>query len=299
MRELTVERQKSFVGCAVALKVYIEDPTSFDLMIGGVPCRRLGVLKNGQRAAFTIGEQAARVFVIADSVSRDYCSEFYPLPAGDTPVFLTGKTKFSPSTGNAFRFDGNDSPEVLAHRRAAGKKGAAVTWITIAACILAAFGASRITRLLTAPKAQQFQNAYFSITLTDDFAETQAEPFAAAYGSRDAAVLAMRNTFAEADIADLTPEGYARLSIDLNKLSSSPQQENGLTYYVYQSQPNDDGITYRYYAYVFKTTDAFWVIQFAADADRADRYAADFSAWASTVAFADGSAALPSGSSTL
>ena len=45
MRNLTVKRHKSFVGCLMAYQVYIEvdAPDSAELTIGGVPCK----IKNG------------------------------------------------------------------------------------------------------------------------------------------------------------------------------------------------------------------------------------------------------------
>ena len=47
MMNLTIKRNKSFVGCLAKLKVWIEDEAG-ELVIGGVPCRLLGDLKNGE-----------------------------------------------------------------------------------------------------------------------------------------------------------------------------------------------------------------------------------------------------------
>ena len=62
-------------------------------------CRRLGDLKNGEEKTFLVGESAARVFVIADKLSKNYCNEFYPLPEGEEDVVLTGKNCFNLSAG--------------------------------------------------------------------------------------------------------------------------------------------------------------------------------------------------------
>ena len=42
MRNLTIKRTKSFVGCAAKLKVYIEDPNSQEISIRNTPCRKIG-----------------------------------------------------------------------------------------------------------------------------------------------------------------------------------------------------------------------------------------------------------------
>ena len=75
MRDLTIKRHKSFVGCLAKFKVYIEDPASRELTIAGVPCRKLGELKNGQEQTFQIGTEETRLFVISDKFSKDYSKQ--------------------------------------------------------------------------------------------------------------------------------------------------------------------------------------------------------------------------------
>ena len=47
MRNLTIRRVKSFVASLAAMNVYIEDPMANDLVINGIPCRKLGWIKDG------------------------------------------------------------------------------------------------------------------------------------------------------------------------------------------------------------------------------------------------------------
>ena len=119
MRNLTIKRNKSFVACAVTMKVYIEDPDSTELTINGVNCRKLGTLKNGEEKTFLIEESEAKVFVIVDKFSKDYCNEVYTVPAGEEDVVLTGQHHFNLSNSNAFRFDGVSDRETEAvHKKA-------------------------------------------------------------------------------------------------------------------------------------------------------------------------------------
>ena len=131
MRNLTIKRKKKFVACLGKMKVQIEDAQSNELIISGVPCRKLGDLKSGEEKTFVIGENAAKVFVIADTLSKDYCTEFYQLSEGQDDIVLTGENYFNPANGNAFRFDNNNSEEVLAARKKGNKKGATVLIIAI------------------------------------------------------------------------------------------------------------------------------------------------------------------------
>ena len=126
MRNLTIERRKTFVGCAMKMKVYIEDATSNELVIGGVTCRKLGDVKSGETKTFEVAESSAKVYVIADALSRNYCNEFYQLPEGSEDIALSGKNYFNPFAGNPFRFDNNDNPEVLENRKKGKRMGTIV-----------------------------------------------------------------------------------------------------------------------------------------------------------------------------
>ena len=77
MRELTITRRKTVVGCAGKLKVYIEDPSAVELIINNSPCRMLGTLRNGETKQFSIPEEACKIFVIAGKMSRNYCFDYY------------------------------------------------------------------------------------------------------------------------------------------------------------------------------------------------------------------------------
>lgn len=126
MRNLTIERRKTFVASAMKMKVYIEDTTSNELVIGGVNCRKLGDVKSGETKTFEVAENSAKVYVIADTLSRNYCNEFYQLPEGSEDIALSGKNYFNPFAGNPFRFDNNDNPEVLENRKQGKRAGATV-----------------------------------------------------------------------------------------------------------------------------------------------------------------------------
>ena len=131
MRNLTIKRTKTFVACLAKMKVYIEDHSSSEITINDVPCRKLGELKNGEEKTFEIGDEAARVFVIADSLSKNYCNDFYELPDGHEDIVLSGKNCFNLASGNAFRFDNNDSQAALANRKRGTGQGVVVMIVAI------------------------------------------------------------------------------------------------------------------------------------------------------------------------
>ena len=119
MRNLTIKRAKSFVGCLAKIKIYIEDHTSNETLINNTPCRKIGDLKNGEEKNFQIGEEEAKVFVIADKSNKNYCKEYYQLPSGHEDIFLSGKCKFE--AANAFHLNNNQSKGFVATCKSAKK----------------------------------------------------------------------------------------------------------------------------------------------------------------------------------
>jgi len=89
MRNLTIKREKAVAGCAMKVQLYIRDPQAPELEINGVPCRKLGSLKNGEERTFAIENGQTQVVVIADKVSKNFCNEFYTIPEGEEDVFLS------------------------------------------------------------------------------------------------------------------------------------------------------------------------------------------------------------------
>lgn len=107
IRNLTIKRAKSFVGCLAKNEIYIEDPTSTEFLINNTPCRKLGDLKDGEQKTFQIDNNEVKVFIIADKSSNDYCKTYFQLFSGNKDLFISGKNAFDQA--NAFHFDKNQS----------------------------------------------------------------------------------------------------------------------------------------------------------------------------------------------
>lgn len=287
MRNLTIKREKSFVGSLAKMKVYIEDPTSNEICINDISCRKIGDLKNGEEKTFQINEQEAKVYVIADKLSKNYCNEFYQLPAGQEDVFLSGKNKFNPANGNAFRFDNNESEENIANRKRGTRKG---LLILIVAAIVGAVVSYSITSNLFSnktPDPKDFSSNGMTITLTDEFVKTDVENYTVAYDSKNVAVFALKEAFALADgFQDYTLEQYGNLVLQNNNLSASKLQNlEGLTEFEYEFTNPDTKDTYKYFSFVYKADDAFWLVQFATLTENVDEYSPKILEWAKTVSF--------------
>ena len=287
MRNLTIKREKCFVGSLVKLKVYIEDPTSNEMRINNVPCRKIGDLKNGEEKTFQIDEQEVKIYVIADKLSKNYCNEFYQLSGGQEDVFLSGKNKFNLANGNAFRFDNNESEENIANRKRGTRKGLLI--LIVAAIVGAVVGYSITSNLFSnkTPDPKDFSSNGMTITLTDEFVKTDVENYTVAYDSKNVAVFALKEAFTLAEgFQDYTLEQYGNLVLQNNNLSSSKMQNlEGLTEFEYEFTNPDTKDTYKYFSFVYKSNDAFWIVQFATLTENVDECSSKIIEWAKTISF--------------
>ena len=294
MRNLTIQREKSVVACLAKIKVYIEDPAASELTIQNVPCRKLGEIKNGETKTFEIGDEAAKLYVIGDKLSKNYCNEVYQIPEGTEDLSLKGKNQYNPFAGNPFRFHGVTDPLTLENRKKGSNRGALTMGISIAVgatigiivviCVATGIIISGILNSDREAESKTFTAEDMKITLTDEFITVRQEGFTACYGTGDVTVLATEEAFSlMAGFSSYTIEDYGNLILQNNTIGATLQTApNGLVYFEYEATSD---ATYRYRAYLYKESDAFWMIQFAVEASAFAEYEDEIRAWASSVVF--------------
>ena len=300
MRRLTIKREKSFVGCLGKTQIYISDPTSDELQMPlhtidaetgeekdeKINCRKLGEVKNGEEVTFEIGNESAVIFAIVDKASKDYCNDCYVIEAGDEDISLSGRHKFNPANGNAFRFNGNDSQNVSVNRKKSTGKGALVI---IAAAIIGVlvgyFGMMGIMSGIGS-KEKMFNAGDMNIVLTESFEQQFALGYAGVFSSKDVAVFITIDPFENGSIiTNLTEEEYAQRVIDYNKFTESTVvKEGGLTYFTFEEN-NENSESFRYFTYIYKSDDAYWMVQFATEKSHSNKYSDDIAKWAGSVKF--------------
>ena len=287
MRNLIIKRTKSFVGCLSKMKIYIEDPTSNEIIINNTPCRKIGDLKNGEEKTFQITEQESRVFVIGDKSTKEYCCEYYQLPESSEDIVLSGKNKFNPAAGNAFRFDNNESQGIDEYRKQGVHKGVLILIIAVVIGAIAGFLTTSELFLNKTPDVKNFSSNGMTIALTDEFTEVDVVNFTAAYESENVFVFALKEAFTLFDgFGDNTIEQYTDLVIESNSLDSvQTKTDDGLTLFEYTYTLPETNDVYKYFAYTYKANDAFWLIQFAVLNESADEYAQQITEWANSVEF--------------
>ncbi len=295
MRRLWITRHKAMAASGAKMKVYIEDYENGDTYIQNTLCRKLGVLKNNQKKHFAIGEEAARVYVAADKLSRDAFCEFVTIPEGQEDVFLSGRNHFQPFAGNPFRFDGVEDAETLENRKRGNKRGKGLLIAAIIVGILAGAGIGVAVSASLLKKTPVREAALYScrgmqIVMDESFAEQSAPGFAASFVNAETAVRVMREDFSlQEGLEGLTLEEYKDQIFANNGFEASflREQEADRICFAYTWSDPGTGDRYAFYNVLMKGPDAFWLVQFSApQEDAADREPV-FRQWAGTITFTD------------
>ena len=285
MRDLTIRRRKVFVGCLAKLKVYVEDPYSSEIRIGNTPCRFLGRLKNGETQTFQVGDEAVKIYVIADKLSKEYSNEYYQLPEGTEDILLEGQVKLSPGN-NMFRFDNNNSEGIQEKRKKGSRTGII---LLIGAIVLGAAVGTQIPGLIQKAKdskPKQFSAEGMTITLTEAFKSTQISDFTSCYESKEVLVMNTKQSFAEIPgLKNMTLEEY-RTALTANVQADREMKDyGGIPGFEYDYTSPDYKESYHYRVYLFKTDDAFWIVEFATRQNKFSSWEAKIGEWAKTVTF--------------
>ena len=139
------------------------------------------------------------------------------------------------------------------------------------------------------PQPKEFSSDGITITLDDRFTQTSVENYTVAFDSEDIAVFVLKEPFSLAEgFGDLSLDEYADLVVNSNSLTSDSKKISDDRICIeYDAVPAESGERYFYYSYLFKTDDAFWIVQFTTREDKVEKYYPKFEEWVKTVSFSD------------
>lgn len=295
MRNVTIERKKSFVGSLAKFRVFAEDAQAPDMMIQGVPCRKVGEMKNGETITFEVGEEATKLFVINGQASQEFCVELYPLPAGSTDVFLSGACKLNPSAGNAFRFDDNDSEEAQQVRKGSKKTGVLATVLSILLCVLVGVGfglvKGNVIKCTKKAKEKNYTAMEMDITLDSSFKKESQIGFAARFDSSDAEVFVERVSKDDMgeEFKNLTVDEFAQLVVEGGGFGygRTLEHEGSLPYIEFSKKDSSSGETVKGFVAFYKSENAYWDVQFYSLEKDFSKMRPSFVKWAKSVSFGE------------
>lgn len=290
MRTLTVLRKNSMAGTNKAVAVYIEDHDHPDTVLEeNVPCRRLGRLQMGEQKCFSVGEEAAKVYVVDEDVEDGLNGDRTQLPAGEKDLYLSGRIRHR--RGTPFYFDGPATGKSFHYKPLTSRRGLIVV-IAITACLLAPM----LLRLMPTPGSsldttlQETTALYagknFTISLPGNFEEIEMEGYHKVYTTMDAAVYVNEEPYEGAedpDFSKLTVEEYAQKVAANNRIDPKEIKHEGkIPYYEVQSVGNN-GEKFSHFVFCYKGTAGFYMVKFSILEEHLQTYEKPILTWAQSV----------------
>ena len=278
MRELTIKREKVSTCSRAAVEIYITSPEAAELTIEGVPCRKLGEVKNGEAEIFSIGGDEATVYAVVADSAKDFVCRSYELEAGEENVNLCG---FVNKEDGAAVFCFGTASVPTGEKKSLKGVFSLAAFIAIGA-VLGWFIGNLVFNGFPAP-AQTFTQNGYSIKLNEDFVDTGVEAYHASYESEDVAVFSSMQPYEELGGKEAySLQEYAQMMVDDNQLANAAVAEKrGVTYFEYEY---GSGIfSYHYTVAVHEGSEGYWLTYFAVDTEDYKDYKNDIFKWARSV----------------
>ena len=284
MRNIKIKRIASFVGKFYKTKIYVEDAEKPEIKINKVPCRLLGVLKNGEEKTFEIPAEAVKIFAVPSKYSKVLSNDFINLQPGEDEVFITGSIHLNGCGIAFFRFDGDVKQDTLSNRKRIFHRG---IWVYVCSFILGLVLALSVSLGLRYSD-KTFTKWEMSITLTGEFQQKQHPFYSSCYVSDDIAITTTREGYSYFGISkdswSLTE--YAKFILELNhKYDYKINETDGFVFFEWWGNHPTVSKQYKYLGVAYKSDEAFWLIQFGTENKKYDGYKEQFLDWAKTVKF--------------
>ena len=299
MRNVTIKRRKSFVGCLLKARVYVRDELYPDTYINRCPYRFLGILRNGEEQTFLVPDEAVEILVASDPLMKGVYNDRVCIEAGIDPVVLSGSCEM----GLGFVFDGVANEQRTQTLKKKKKKG--IIFLIVSVIIGVVLGnivgtlmgntvGSLIGSTLPPESSQteskepkEFAVHELRISLTEAFSKMEIDGFSACYANQNTVVMVLREDFSNFDGAqDYTLEEYGNLLLTANELTEAKLTVSD-NMGEFQYSRTNSGTTYRYFSFIYKSEQAFWFVQFGVEEVNADATYDQCRSWAQTVTFAE------------
>jgi hypothetical protein len=126
-----------------------------------------------------------------------------------------------------------------------------------------------------------FSGEGITITLTNEFFELDPENSTTKYSSKAVTVTTQKTPFTTVGTSVLTPASYALEVLGTHGIVADVAEIADYACFSFAEMVGDK--EYYYKAYCYKSSDAYWVVQFSCPMAERNAYDAQFDEWASTV----------------
>ena len=137
-------------------------------------------------------------------------------------------------------------------------------------------------------KERVFRVGEMEISLDESFAQAPVQGLEACYTSEHVDVFVLREDFSLAEgLGDQTLLQYGADVVAGNEQAqgAAVTEKNGLTYFEYEGEQG--GVRFVLLSYLYKSENAFWVVQFATPEVKREHLEGSVEAWAKSVRFTE------------
>ncbi len=136
-------------------------------------------------------------------------------------------------------------------------------------------------------KQKEYSSHGFTIKMEDGMDEKDLATATAAFVNDKVVVTVLKEEFSILEAIDINKdskiEDYAKAVVKNNKADYELKEKDGLYYFEYEKAVN--GKDFYYLATLYKSDDAFWLVNFACEKSNKSNYQDSFMEWAKTVTF--------------
>lgn len=163
------------------------------------------------------------------------------------------------------------------------KKGLIVMLIALVVGAILSFSITSIVLDAKDNKEKTFTASDFQITLTEGFSEKLTANVTKAYTSRKVSVSFRKVGFSDGN-RDLSAAQYARTVAVTSGIIAEVKEDGDMAYFTADGK-SAGGMKMTSFIYTFKTDDCFWIVEFNARQNQADRYAKTIKKYAESIVF--------------
>ena len=241
--------------------VYINFPEG-DTVFDGVSCKKVGSLSFCSQLTFDAQNEACEIFLVFENGSDTPELVKYQIPEGqsDVEMNVSGKSITDISFSNYERRSNIFS-------RMDGGKRVLLIIAAVVVFIILIHGLSHTNNFLRSISKipETFETDDMNITLSRAFVKIRQEDFYAFYMTRTCSVIITKESFENIpELKNVDFDEYCEMCIKANPaVTPTLINKDGLTYFVFEQQWEE---LYKYHVYVYRTDDAYWLVQFSTKA---------------------------------
>ena len=260
--------------------VYINSPDG-EVMFDGIGCKKVGTLGFRSQLTFNAPSDAVEIFLAFENGSDAPELVKYQIPEGQSDVEMNVSGKSITDIG----FSNYERRSNIFSRMDGGKRVLLIIAAVVVFIILI-HGLSHTNNFLRSiskiPEA--FETDDMSITLSRAFVKVRQEDFYAFYMTRSCSVVITKESFEDIpELKNVDFDEYCEMCIKANPaVTPALVNREGLTYFVFEQQWEE---LYKYHVYVYRTDDAYWLVQFSTKAADYNYWSDCYNEWAKSVEF--------------